>query len=374
MATNVAYGFVDEAADAGGVRVKALLGTPGVSDTLAARVTAADADGSGVLSLAELVSVFRSEEDAVKDKRMMRRCHLAHHSLEAHPHQYPAGCRHQIPRRCPQDRHRGRGAGVGAVRRPDGPYLYRGVSEQGLQGGRRRRDARQGQRRASVHRWGRGGVGGCCGIMPHDLDLNSHPGFAAIHLPGVDVCLLTPYAGQAIDTWDLSQLHRMAPDEAAQMATFTIDNGNSSTVYRVRGSADESPGRFCWMAAPTVCLSPATADYSSGALSPCSALPLCCKGTRAARGAAHHATVPPLIQVAAMTIDAGNKRASITSVGGAEFEVNDGGIFPVQVSLKGGRRLLQQRVRRPQRPARLAPPHAAPCSGGAAGHASGWRH
>jgi hypothetical protein len=63
-----------EAGDAGGVSVKALLGTAGVSDGLAARVAAADADGSGVLSLAELVSVFRSEEDAVKAKRMMRRC------------------------------------------------------------------------------------------------------------------------------------------------------------------------------------------------------------------------------------------------------------------------------------------------------------
>ena len=67
-----------EAGDAGGVNVKALLATPGVSDGLAARVTAADADGSGVLSLAELVSVFRSEEDAVKAKRMMRRCAVPH--------------------------------------------------------------------------------------------------------------------------------------------------------------------------------------------------------------------------------------------------------------------------------------------------------
>ena len=79
MATNnVQYGFVDEAADAGGVSVKALLATPGVSDGLAARVTAADADGSGVLSLAELVSVFRSEENAVKEKRTMRRCAVPH--------------------------------------------------------------------------------------------------------------------------------------------------------------------------------------------------------------------------------------------------------------------------------------------------------
>jgi hypothetical protein len=63
-----------EAGDTGGVSVKALLGTAGVSDGLAARVAAADADGSGVLSLAELVSVFRSEDNAVKEKRMMRRC------------------------------------------------------------------------------------------------------------------------------------------------------------------------------------------------------------------------------------------------------------------------------------------------------------
>jgi hypothetical protein len=64
--------------EAGGVSVKALLGTAGVSDGLAARVTAADADGSGVLSLAELVSVFRSEDKAVKEKRTMRRCAVPH--------------------------------------------------------------------------------------------------------------------------------------------------------------------------------------------------------------------------------------------------------------------------------------------------------
>jgi hypothetical protein len=44
-------------------------------------------------------------------------------------------------------------------------------------------------------------------------------------------------AGQAMESWDLSQLHRMAPDEAAQMTTFTIDAANSSTVYRVGRSA-----------------------------------------------------------------------------------------------------------------------------------------
>ena len=46
--------------------------------------------------------------------------------------------------------------------------------------------------------------------------------------------------------WDLSQLHRMAPNEAAQMTTFTIDAGNASTVYRVGGSADSSADRV-WL-------------------------------------------------------------------------------------------------------------------------------
>jgi hypothetical protein len=53
-----------------------------------------------------------------------------------------------------------------------------------------------------------------------------------------------------------------------------------------------------------------------------------------------------------VAIDGDNKRARVTAVGGAEFEVNDGGIFPVQVSPTAGRRLLQQvQVRRPRRPA-----------------------
>jgi hypothetical protein len=41
-----------------------------------------------------------------------------------------------------------------------------------------------------------------------------------------------------------------------------------------------------------------------------------------------------------VTIDL-NKRASITAVGGAEFEVNDDGMFPVEVTKAGGRRLLR---------------------------------
>jgi hypothetical protein len=176
-----------EAGDASGVSVKALLGTAGVSEGLAARVAAADADGSGVLSLAELVSVFRSEDKAIKEKKMMRRCVRGpwkqHTRREA-----PAGCRNQGP---PNARRIALAAVVLVVvlRGHDGHHLRRGGSEQGFP----RCDARQGQRCASVHRWGRGGVG--WGLLRHHLDLNSHPGFAAIHLPGVDVCLLsTPQA------------------------------------------------------------------------------------------------------------------------------------------------------------------------------------
>jgi hypothetical protein len=93
MATDIKYDT--EAADAGGVSVKALLGTAGVSDGLAARVTAADADGSGVLSLAELVSVFRSEDKAIKDKRTMRRCGAVPRSPCRPDHEAPASSRNQ---------------------------------------------------------------------------------------------------------------------------------------------------------------------------------------------------------------------------------------------------------------------------------------
>jgi hypothetical protein len=55
-------------------------------------------------------------------------------------------------------------------------------------------------------------------------------------------------------------------------------------------------------------------------------------------GRSHHATAPPLIQVAAVTIDNDNKRASITAVGGAEFEVNNDGLYAVEVA--NGRRRL----------------------------------
>jgi hypothetical protein len=107
MATDIKYDT--EAADAGGISVKALLGTAGVSEGLAARVTAADADGSGVLSLAELVSVFRSEDKAIKEKNMMRRCAAPCSPADAAPQplrgqttklpQAPAT--KASPRRCP---------------------------------------------------------------------------------------------------------------------------------------------------------------------------------------------------------------------------------------------------------------------------------
>ena len=40
-------------------------------------------------------------------------------------------------------------------------------------------------------------------------------------------------AGQATFAVDMSQLHRMDPEEAAQIATFSVQNtDNSTTTYR----------------------------------------------------------------------------------------------------------------------------------------------
>jgi hypothetical protein len=45
-------------------------------------------------------------------------------------------------------------------------------------------------------------------------------------------------AGQVTSTSYLADLRAMAPEEAAQVETFTINNpDNSTTVYRVGGSA-----------------------------------------------------------------------------------------------------------------------------------------
>jgi hypothetical protein len=53
----------------------------------------------------------------------------------------------------------------------------------------------------------------------------------------------------------------------------------------------------------------------------------------------HHATAPPVFQIASVTIAGNNTRATIIAVGGAEFEVNDDGLFTVEVTEAGGRRL-----------------------------------
>jgi hypothetical protein len=71
--------------------------------------------------------------------------------------------------------------------------------------------------------------------------------------------------------WGLSDLHMLVPEDAAKLTTFTIAKDNSSTVYRVGGSADESPGRLRLCTALCVVLRAgvpvcqrATLDYSSG--------------------------------------------------------------------------------------------------------------
>jgi hypothetical protein len=138
----------------------------------------------------------------------------------------------------------------------------------------------------------------------HHLDLDSQPAgtdsapgpsAAALHCrnqvlqPSINLAVVVPAinpAGQAMVSWDLSQLHRMLPDEAAQMTTFTIATGNSSTVYRVGGSADESPGRLrlCPLCSPG-----ALSQRAAGLL----------RGRAGARGQstkaatlAHHASIP----------------------------------------------------------------------------------
>jgi hypothetical protein len=47
-------------------------------------------------------------------------------------------------------------------------------------------------------------------------------------------------------SYDMSQLHRMVPNEAENIDTFTTMDGHISTVYRVSGRAGRP-------AAPTVC-------------------------------------------------------------------------------------------------------------------------
>lgn len=53
--------------------VRELLDTPGVDSALAKRIQEADRDGSGGISVQEVLEVFRSEQVAVSERRMMRR-------------------------------------------------------------------------------------------------------------------------------------------------------------------------------------------------------------------------------------------------------------------------------------------------------------
>ena len=67
-------------------------------------------------------------------------------------------------------------------------------------------------------------------------------------------------------TVDMTQLHRLAPEDAAMISTFTSTNlDNSTTVHRVSAQL---------AGCPAVCVVPLTAEHSSGAAS--SALICCC--------------------------------------------------------------------------------------------------
>lgn len=53
--------------------VRELLETPGLEPELAKRIQDADRDGSGGLSIQEVLAVFKSEQAAVSERRWMRR-------------------------------------------------------------------------------------------------------------------------------------------------------------------------------------------------------------------------------------------------------------------------------------------------------------
>ncbi len=55
------------------IPVEAILAVRGVSPALARRIAAADTDASGVLSLDEVVAVFKSEQEATVERRLFRR-------------------------------------------------------------------------------------------------------------------------------------------------------------------------------------------------------------------------------------------------------------------------------------------------------------
>ena len=55
------------------------------------------------------------------------------------------------------------------------------------------------------------------------------------------------------------------------------------------------------------------------------------------RGLGPNATAPPLFQTASVNIDDMNTRAILIAEGGAEFEINERGIFPVKRDTNGRR-------------------------------------
>jgi hypothetical protein len=61
----------------GGLDVTALLAAPGLTSTLGDRLQAADANGDGFISASEMIDVFQSEADAIRDNKMMKRALIA---------------------------------------------------------------------------------------------------------------------------------------------------------------------------------------------------------------------------------------------------------------------------------------------------------
>ena len=57
----------------GGLDVTALLAAPGLTSTLGDRLQAADANGDGVISASEMLDVFQSEADAIRDNNRRKR-------------------------------------------------------------------------------------------------------------------------------------------------------------------------------------------------------------------------------------------------------------------------------------------------------------
>ena len=57
----------------GGLDVTALLAAPGLASALKERLQAADTNGDGVISASEMIDVFQSEADAIRDNKMMKR-------------------------------------------------------------------------------------------------------------------------------------------------------------------------------------------------------------------------------------------------------------------------------------------------------------